>query len=57
MNLRTNVITQGGNQRPIIQLQNANDIENDFVKDYFEGITEQEAKRRISNMMNQINPN
>ena len=57
MNLRTNVITQGGRRRPIIQLQNANDQDNDFVKDYFEGITEQEAIRRISNMMNQINPN
>ena len=57
MNLRTNVISQGGDERPIIQLQTENDETNDFVKDYFEGITEQEAIRRISNLMNQINPN
>jgi len=57
MNLKANVITQSENQRPIIELQKDNDWENDFVKDYFEGITEEEAVRRIKDMMNQFNPN
>ena len=57
MNLGTTVITQTENQRPIIELQKDNDWENEFVKDYFEGITEDEAARRIRNMMNQFNPN
>ena len=57
MNLKTTVVTQNGKMRPIIEIQEDNDLENSFVKDYFEGITEQEAIRRISNMMNQINPN
>jgi len=57
MNLRSTVVTQKGAMRPVIQLQEENDMGNTFVKDYFEGITEQEAIRRITNMMNQINPN
>lgn len=47
LSVKINVVTGLGNNRPEI-FPHDDQLENDFVKDYFEGITKQEAERRIS---------
>jgi len=48
----TTVYTKTGNQRPeIIPHQ---DCDHPFVRDYYNGITKQEAERRIKNMLDSI---
>ena len=51
-NIPTAVYTRKGNLRPEI-IPN-NDSEHQFVKDYFNGITKEEAERRINNMLKSI---
>lgn len=51
INLKTSVFTKKNNQRPIIEIQKSNDLNNPFVRDYFEGISEEEALSRIDRMM------
>lgn len=53
LTIKTTVYTRG-KHRPLIVIQDDNDRSNPFIKDYFEGITEQEAIDRINNMMNSL---
>ena len=46
----TNVITQKGNDRPLIYPHD--DFDHPFVKDFYTGITKAEAEKRIENMIN-----
>ena len=50
--IKTHVITQKGNARPRIEINRSNNPEHPFVKDYFEGISEEEALRRINWLLN-----
>ena len=47
LEIKVNVETQNNNQRPMINIQKSNDYGNQFVKDYFEVITEEDAIERI----------
>lgn len=49
-NIKTFVQTRRGNLRPIVFIQEKNDPSHPFVKDYFEGISKEEAKQRIARM-------
>ena len=49
LNIKMNVITQKGNSRPII-IPHQDQMENRFVFDYFNGIGENEALRRINSI-------
>ena len=51
LNIETNVITQKGDSRPIV-IPHQDQIESKFVFDYYNGITEAEAIRRIRAMPN-----
>jgi len=51
----TTVYLRGKGMRP--EIVPNKDFEHPFVKDYFNGITKQEAERRISNMLNNIEEN
>ena len=53
LSIKTTVHTRG-NQRPLIVIQESNDKNIPFVKDYFEGITKKEAEERINNMMKSL---
>ena len=46
----TNVVTQEGNNRPLIFPHD--DFDHPFVKDFYNGITKAEAENRIQNMIN-----
>jgi len=49
LSIHMNVYTQPGNQRPTIQPHES--FAHPFVRDYYDGITKDEAKRRIQAMM------
>ena len=51
LSVRTFIKTRGDGQRPIVLVQEKNDFNNPFVKDYFEGISEEEALRRVAMLM------
>ncbi|NRB52621.1 MAG: DUF2199 domain-containing protein [Saprospiraceae bacterium] len=53
LSIKTTVHTRG-NQRPLIVIQDDNDHNHPFITDYFEGITEAEAIKRINNMMTSL---
>ncbi|RZJ52782.1 MAG: DUF2199 domain-containing protein [Flavobacterium sp.] len=46
----TTVVTQKGNNRPVIFPHD--DFDHPFVKDFYNGISKEEAEKRIQNMMN-----
>lgn len=48
----TTVITKKGNERP--EIFPHSDFEHPFVKDYYQGITREEAEKRIHNMLANI---
>jgi hypothetical protein len=48
----TTVCTRSGNQRP--EIVPHSDFEHPFVKDYYSGISKEEAEDRISTMMKQV---
>ncbi|MGI0003612.1 MAG: DUF2199 domain-containing protein, partial [Nitrosopumilaceae archaeon] len=48
----TTVFTRTGNQRPEIVLHK--DFDHPFVKDYYNGISKQEAERRIKGMLHKV---
>ncbi len=48
----TTVFTRTGNQRP--EIIPHEDFDHQFVKDYYNGITKDEAERRIKTMLNRI---
>jgi hypothetical protein len=48
----TNVLAQTGNQRP--EIVPHQDYDHPFVRDYYNGITKEEAERRINVMLNNI---
>ena len=51
-NIPTTVFTRTGNQRP--EIIPHEDFDHPFVKDYYNGITKDEAERRIKTMLNRI---
>lgn len=48
----TNVYTKLGNERP--EIFPHSDFDHPFVKDYYQGITKEEAEKRIHNMLSKI---
>ena len=48
----TTVVTQKGNQRP--QIFPHRDFDHPFVKDYYNGISKEEAEKRINEMLSKI---
>ncbi len=48
----TTVFTRAGNDRP--EIVPHKEFDHPFVKDYYDGITKQEAERRINQMLNAI---
>lgn len=51
-NIPTTVITKLGNERP--EIFPHSDFDHPFVKDYYQGITKEEAEKRIHNMLSKI---
>lgn len=51
----TTVFTRTGNQRP--EIVPHEDFDHPFVKDYYDGITKEEAERRINEMIENTVPN
>ena len=49
LNIPTTVVTRSGNKRPNVIPDK--DFDHPFVKDYYNGITKQEAERRINYML------
>ncbi len=54
LSIRMNVYTQKNGNRPFIEVQGDEDLNHPFVKDYFNGISLNEAKERIENMMRNL---
>jgi hypothetical protein len=52
INIPTTVYARAGNQRP--EIVPHEDFEHPFVRDYYNGITKEEAERRISAMLGMI---
>lgn len=50
--IKTDVITQGGNSRPFIEIQTNQDKPSRFVDDYHNGISKEEAENRINWALN-----
>jgi len=55
INIPTTVFTKKENERP--EIVPHDDFDHPFVKDYYEGITKEEAEVRIQKMINLINLN
>ncbi|MCF2875556.1 MULTISPECIES: DUF2199 domain-containing protein [unclassified Tenacibaculum] len=52
MSIPCNVITKTGNSRP--EIFPHQDFDHPFVRDYYNGITKEEAEKRINNMLKKV---